>query len=180
MLSSYILCKNNKNNIGIIAMNYYKKGSIGNYIWNSENINILKNVLKQIIYAILYAYSKNGFIHGDLHCDNILLKNKKNCEIDYYYKKLSIDTFEVRIMDFEKSRLNKNLEFKFVLDNIEKLFNSISINDRYLVKFAYKNGMLRKMKNQVMIDNLNAYSIDKIHFDKLENIIDSFYIEYVK
>jgi hypothetical protein len=64
-----------------------------------------------------------------------------------------IDTFEVRIIDFEKSRLNKNLEFKFVLDNIEKLLNSISVNDRYTVKLNYKNEMLRKMKNKIMIEN---------------------------
>ena len=83
-------------------------------------------------------------------------------------------------MDFEKSRFNKQLEFKYVLDNISKLFNSISDNDRYLVKIDYKNEMLRKMKNQIMIEKINTYSVNDDHFNSLDLIIESFYIEYVK
>lgn len=83
-------------------------------------------------------------------------------------------------MDFEKSRLNKDFEFKFVLSDIEKLFNSISVNERYTVKFNYKNGMLRKMKNKIMIENINAYLLNKTHFDNLDLVVDSFYIEYIK
>jgi hypothetical protein len=48
-------------------------------------------------------------------------------------------------MDFEKSQLKKDLEFKFVMNDIEKLFESIKVNEKYTVKFNYKNGMLRKM-----------------------------------
>jgi len=180
MITTYYLCKNGVEEIGILTMNYYKLGSIGNYNWNNENINLLKNVLRQSIYAYLLAYYQNGFIHGDFHCDNILLKNKKVCEIDYTLKKLEIDTLEIRIMDFEKSRLNKNLEFKFVLSDIEKLLNSISVNERYTVKFNYKNGMLRKMKNKIMDENVNAFSLNESHFNNLDSIIDSFYIEYIK
>lgn len=180
MINAYTLCKNDKNIIGILAMNYYKNGSIGNYKWNSDNFVILKNLLKQTVFAVLYAYIKFGFIHGDLHCDNILLKDKIVCEIDYCHKKLEIDNYEVRIMDFEKSRLNKELEFKYVLDNISKLFNSITDNDRYLVKIDYKNEMLRKMKNQIMIENINAYLVNNDHFNIIDLIIESFYIEYVK
>ena len=31
MINAYNLCKNDKNIIGILVMNYYKNGSIGNY-----------------------------------------------------------------------------------------------------------------------------------------------------
>ena len=31
MINAYTLCKNDKNIIGILAMNYYKNGSVGNY-----------------------------------------------------------------------------------------------------------------------------------------------------
>jgi hypothetical protein len=67
-----------------------------------------------------------------------------------------------------------------VLDNLSKLFNSIVDNDRYLVKFNYKNEMLRKIKNQIMIENINAYSVNETYFNILESIIESFYIEYIK
>ena len=67
-----------------------------------------------------------------------------------------------------------------MLDNLSKLFNSIVDNDRYLVKFNYKNEMLRKIKNQIMIENINAYSVNETYFNILESIIESFYIEYIK
>jgi hypothetical protein len=180
MISTYYLCKNGNNEIGILTMNYYNLGSIGNVNWNSENLIIIKNLLRQIIYCYLYTYSEIGFIHGDLHCDNILIKNKKVHEINYKFKKLIIDTYEIRIMDFEKSKLNKNLELKFLLTDIEKLFDSIKNNERYLVKFNYKNELLRKMKNKIMIENINSYSLNEKHFNDLDVIIDSFYIEYTK
>jgi len=176
--NTYNLCKNGTENVGILAMNYYKLGSIGSYDWNKTNLHFLKNLLKHTVFSILYAYSQIGFIHGDLHCDNILLKNKRENEKDYFYKKLSVDEFEIRIMDFEKSLVNKNKEFIYLLKDIEKLFNSISLNERYKVMFAYKNGMLRKLKNQVMIDNINAYTFNEKYFNDLELIIDSFYVEY--
>ncbi len=180
MITTYKLCEQNKDKIGIISMNYYEIGSIGNYNWGSENFNILKNVLCQTIFAILYSYQELGFLHGDLHCDNILLKNKNINEINYGDYKLPIDMYEVRIMDFEKSRFDKNIEFKFILDNIQKLFDSIRNNSNYQIQIDYNTEMLRKMKNNVIIDNIRSYNISKLHYEKLKNIIDTFYIEYQK
>ncbi len=77
MITTYYLCKNGTVEIGILTMSYYNLGSIGSYDWNDQNITLLKNVLRQSIYAYLFAYYQIGFIDGDFHCDNILLKNKK-------------------------------------------------------------------------------------------------------
>jgi hypothetical protein len=59
--------------IVILTMNYYKLGSIGSFNWSTDNLIILINVLKQTVFAVLYAYKILGFIHGDLHADNVLL-----------------------------------------------------------------------------------------------------------
>jgi serine/threonine protein kinase len=178
--STYRLCEKGKNQIGILTMNYYSLGSIGTYKWNEKNLQELKNVLKQTVYSYILAFSRLGFIHGDLHCDNVLLKNKRVFEIDYDFKKLAIDKFEVRIMDFEKSRINKNFEFRQVLNDIQKLFNSISTNENYSVEFSYNNDALRKMKNKIIVDNIKSHSINKTYFDDLDLIIDSFDVEYIK
>jgi hypothetical protein len=177
MINTYNLCKSGNEEIGILVMNYYNVGSIGNYNWNTENFNVLKNVLKQCVYAYLFAYSKFGFVHGDFHSDNILLKKKNKYEIDYFYKVLIIDTFEIRIMDFEKSKINDTLEFKCVLNDIEKLFDSVKNDDRRNIKLNYKNEKLRKMKNTSSIDNIKKSSINQTHFEIMDSIIDSFYIE---
>lgn len=176
LIGTYYLCKSGREQIGILAMNYYKLGSIGSYPWNENNINVLKNVLKHTVYTYLNAYLKLGFIHGDLHADNVLIKEKTVCEIDYYYKKLPVDAFEIRIMDFEKSKINKNFEFILVLNDIHKLLNSVCMGERYTVKFEYKNKMLRKMKNSVLIENVNVCTFDNKYFDELNLIIESLYV----
>ena len=58
-------------------MKYYNLGSINNYKLTFENFHIFLNIIKQVIYSIILAYESKGFIHGDLHCGNILLKPKK-------------------------------------------------------------------------------------------------------
>jgi len=179
-ISTYNLCNNGNNNIGILTMNYYSLGSIGKYKWNTNNLNVLKNVLNQTIFTILNAFHVLGFIHGDLHAYNVLLKEKTKSEMNYFYKKILIDTYEIRITDFEKSRINKNFEFKFVLDNIEKLFDSIKNNDNYDVKLSYYNDKLRKMKNKIIFENITSYTLTKIHYEQLEEIVDTFYIEYIR
>jgi len=36
------------------------------------------------------------------------------------------------------------------------------------------------MKNKIMIENINAYFLNELHFNNLDLIIGSFYIEYIK
>ena len=76
-ISNYKMCHYGDNQLGILVMKEYNLGSIDNYTWNINNINLLKNVIKQVIFSILNAYDKKGFLHGDLHTGNVLLKPKK-------------------------------------------------------------------------------------------------------
>ena len=46
--------------------------------------------MKQVVFAVILAYEIKGFIHGDLHSGNILIKPKKNNEIIYSDKVLII------------------------------------------------------------------------------------------
>jgi hypothetical protein len=105
------------------------------------------------------------------------LKPKGINEIDYNNKKIFIDTFEARIMDFEKSKIDKNLELINVVRNIEKLFDSVKNNDKCDIQFNYKNEMIRELKNKITMENINAFSVNKTHYNELESIIESFYIE---
>ena len=82
-ISEYKMCQYGNDYVGILVMKHYNLGSIENYGWNENNFNLLKNVIKQVIFSILLAYNKKGFIHGDLHSGNVLLKPKKKSEINY-------------------------------------------------------------------------------------------------
>lgn len=180
MLINYKICGNGDKPIGILTMNYYNLGSVGNYVWNAENFLILKNVLKQSVYAILYAFEKKGFIHGDLHINNILLKPSNNNVINYGNIKLKIHDFEARIMDFEKSKIDIDSDYKNVIDNIQKLFNGLCDSELFNIKINYNNNTIRKLKNEAIINNIKYNSVTEKDYKIFEKMINNFYIEYYK
>jgi serine/threonine protein kinase len=169
MIQTYYLCKSGKEQIGILAMNYYKLGSIGNYLWNKTNLNILKNVLKQTIFSVLYAYEKIGFIHGDLHPNNVLLKNAKaKTEITFGSAILKINTFEARIMEFEKTKVDEKNNFFTAIKNIKKLLDNLC--DIFnTVDMRYNQVRLRKLLKELEIT-------DK-HYGELYEIVETLEID---
>jgi hypothetical protein len=168
MLINYKMCNDGYKPIGILIMNYYNLGSIGYYKWNMENFLILKNVLKQTVFAILYAYEKKGFIHGDLHIGNVLLKLKVKNEIYYDKKKLLVNTFEVRIMDFEKSKINIKNDFMTVIKNIQKLLDSLCIYGNLAINIGYDQLKLRALLKD---------EFKEIHYKILNEIIDGIVVD---
>jgi hypothetical protein len=164
-ISNYKMCYYGSNPIGILVMKEYNLGSIENYIWNENNFNLLKNVIKQTIFAILYAYEKIGFIHGDLHSGNVLLKSKKNYQIEYDKKILVLDELEVVIMDFEKSKLYQQNKQTELIRNIDKLFTSIINSNNIKINIDYDRNKLMSLKS-IFNNNINYYN-------EIENIIDN-------
>ena len=108
------------------------------------------------------------------------MKYKVKNEIKYGEQILKVNTFEVRIMDFEKSKLDETLEFKYVLDNIQKLFNSVCDGDNYNIKINYKNNTLRKIKNEAMINNIKNNSIGIFLINSQQKNITNLNYSFVK
>ena len=164
-ISKYKMCHYGDNQIGILVMKEYNLGSINNYIWDENNFVLLKNVIKQVIFTIIYAYNNKGFIHGDLHSGNILLKPKRNCKIIYDNKILDINNLEVVIMDFEKSKLHQKNKITDLIKNILKFINSIIDSNKILINIDYERNKLIKLKS-LFLNNVNYY-------DEIEVIIDN-------
>ena len=170
-ISDYKICHYDDNQVGILVMKEYNLGCIENYDWNNNNISLLKNVIKQVIYSIIYAYNIKGFIHGDLHSGNILLKPKRTCEINYENKVLILNKLEVVIVDFEKSKLNQNNKITELIKNISKFISCISITClKNKLFFNIDLNKINKLKS-ILNPNINYY-------DELEKIIDEVIIEY--
>ena len=170
-IMNYKMCHYGNNLIGILVMKYYNLGCIENYDWNENNFEILKNVIKQVIYAIINAYNKIGFLHGDLHTGNILLKPKRKNKIKYEEKILLINEFEVVIMDFEKSKINQINKIYNLLRNIHMFLTSIIIT-------CNKKGFildidLKKITKLKSFDELNIN-----YYDIIEKIIDDIYLSH--
>ena len=127
-------------------------------------------MIKQVIFSTLYAHDKKGFLHGDLHTGNILLKPKRNCEINYNNNVLVLDNLEVIIMDFEKSKLNQNNKTDNLIKNIAKFI--ISIENTCLKNDLEFNIDLREInKLKSIFNEKNNY------YEKLEKIIDDVNIQ---
>jgi hypothetical protein len=166
-ISNYKICYYGNNSIGILVMKEYKLCCIENYKWNKFNFEELKNIIKQVIFAIINAYEKKGFLHGDLHSGNILLKPKRKEKIIYNKKELLVNNLEAVIMDFEKSKLNQKNKQIDLIKNILKFITSIKnvclINNIIL---TIDENKIINLKSIFVDDNNNLY-------DEFENIINN-------
>jgi hypothetical protein len=123
-----------------IIMPYFELGSIGFYSWTNENINLLRTCIKHSILTYISAFVV-GYLHGDFHPGNVLLKKTKQTSISYLFDDIgeisNIETNGMRtwIMDFENTReINKNnnadlLDFYF---DIQKFF--ILLQDQRFIR----------------------------------------------
>jgi hypothetical protein len=185
MIKKYKLCNYGSDPIGILVMNYYKIGSIGEYEWTEYNFHILKNVLMQTSFAIIYAYDKYNFIHGDLHVNNILLKPKAECELTYEYinktqnksgsKQIIIYTYIALIMDFEKSKINATNEIQYMVMDLQKLLSSACNTEKSKISLSYDLLKLRKIKKK----SNTIISISE-YYDIIEDIIMNMEIDFAK
>ena len=75
--------EDNNKIITIEIMKKYKNGSLFKF-QNKLNKKQVVNILEQLTLAQIHAYSKEGFVHNDLHLCNILIhKLKKSIQIKY-------------------------------------------------------------------------------------------------
>lgn len=155
-ISNYSICHYGENPIGILVMKYYYLGCIDNYHWSENNFDVLKNILKQVIFSVIYAYDVKGFIHGDLHSGNVLLKPKKHEQINYGNRALSIDSMEAIIMDFEKSKLNQKNKISDLIRGIDKLFTSVINSNNMELDLDYDRNKLVFLKS--MLDTNSFYN----------------------
>ena len=168
-ISNYKMCHYGEDEIGILVMKHYNLGCIDNYDWNENNFDLLKNIIKQVVFAIMYAYEIKGFIHGDLHSGNILLKPKRNSEITYNKKTLILNELEVVIMDFEKSKLNQNNRINDLVRNIDKLFTSIINSNNMKLNVNYDRNKLIALKTSLTVDNF---------YNEINDIIDDMTFDF--
>ena len=70
----------------VLIMPYFPEGSIENYEWTEQNIQLLPNLLIHMMLSLAVAFDKVKFLHNDLHLGNILLKTSSKKEITYTFK----------------------------------------------------------------------------------------------
>lgn len=150
---------NNDNNVLIAP--YVNGSSIKNYKWNLDNINILKSLLKQCVISLMYAYIDFGFLHNDLHLDNILFKKTKLENIKYK-EDLEINTngYKIIIMDFDLSFIDvdRTQGIEYYWSNLLNLLSRIEYDlNKYIIPIKSDDIILLFIRNAI----INKYNPDK-------------------
>ncbi len=154
----------------VLIMPFIPNGSIRKFNWMHDNFDILKSVLQQTVMSIFIAYEKCGFIHGDLHLDNILLKKTKK-SIMTYEQNIEIKThgYKIIIMDFDSSFINidiiNGIEFYWL-----NLYNMIS---RVNSDLGNSNGDKVSMNNMSQITSfIETQRINKKSYKNTSKLLD--------
>jgi serine/threonine protein kinase len=165
------LCTISGKMTGFIIMPYYSIGSIANYHWGIDDLNLLKNVIIQVVLALYCAYLTVGIVHLDLHLDNIVLRKTKKKEIEYKNVNISLKLtgYYSVILDFGRAKTKGSLnEFKTSLWKMLSLLRDLE-------------------KSNMVLDPLDVVSyirkiekVDKKSVVKLLDLIQDIKIEYIK
>jgi hypothetical protein len=148
---------NGKNQTNAIIMPYYELKSILNYSWNKENFILFKKLIKDTIKILLDANAEIGFLHNDVHLENIMLKNKQ-------------DEIQVKIIDFELSTINEINKNNLILlgQNFKKLF----VDCISKIDFINLDSIVKCIKfTDKMRDPFKNNNID---INEIYNLIDNF------
>jgi serine/threonine protein kinase len=157
------ICKANsdEDNIkSILVMPFIPEKSIKNFKWNKYNS--LKSIIQQTLLSICIAYHKLGFIHNDLHLDNILIKKTKKEYIRYDFTSqqsndkiiLDIKTYgyTVVIMDFDSSFIN--------------------VDKQQCYKNYWYDIMNMILRLNIDLENNDGDKINIIHLSKISSFIE--------
>ena len=144
----YFEYKSGGSQMKIIIMPYFEMGSICEYTWTSENIKQLRSSIKQALLSNISAFTK-GYLHGDFHPRNILLKNTEQNTIDYLLEgigevsKIETNGVITTIMDFDKMREVTKENKKDLIDfyfDIHKFF--VLLQDYRFIKNIDKTTLI--------------------------------------
>jgi len=167
-----LICKGTdipENRKNVLIMPYISEGSLRKFGWNPEYLAMLKSVILHAIMSSFVAYETCGFIHGDFHLDNILLKKTKKREILYTWtngsRSIPTNGYKIVIMDFDSSWMVEERETGISLYwiNLQNMFSRINTDLRT------KTGDVVRMKHHTKIMQIIETNIEKK--GKIENTL---------
>lgn len=171
------LCEGVGDTMQVLVMEHVDNQSMKRYDWTSQPIETLRSCLAQVICSLLEAHLACGFVHGDMHLDNILLKkhpNLQNDPSDAYvrYDRCDIGVpkgnLVVSIMDLELSKFGMPSR-KFFID-LKTLFSKCCTDLINYVRISPFENCYRKINRWIDEDHqdpLSALDLVK-HIELLE------------
>ena len=141
-----MMCNGVGNNLQVLVMEYINNKSFKNFDWSSVSENTFRSCVKQCILTLFDGFQKCGFVHGDFHLDNILLHRTSRASIAYEHNIIPVYGLQIKIMDFEISKLGNNNPcelFKDLRTFFGKLYN--------LADYIYVDDVIRSINQKLII-----------------------------
>jgi len=136
----------------LLVMPYISGGSFRKYNWETHDKQFISCIL-QLILSLAEAFYTFGFIHSDIHLDNILLRPTKKQSVIYsiFNEQVQIDGLQICIMDFDRSFIgvNKKSTSEFYKD-IQKIFNELLYTIR--LTFTDQEIIMNFLNNRIFKD----------------------------
>jgi hypothetical protein len=164
------VCKGPGTEIGMLLMPYCSTGSIGQYRWTVSNFSLLKNVLTQTCFALMNAYTLCGFVHGDMHLDNVLLKPTKKTQLTYGDSfQLTLQSYYAIIMDFESknTKIQRDVPPSTLWDSIRRAVHLACVLDKSDLVIEYDQSFFMNLITQNIAVEPSLYDIVKHKIDTL-------------
>ena len=117
------LCDGPGTTMQVLVMEHVDGKSMKRFDWSKVGVETLASCLSQVVLTLAEAHLKCGFVHGDMHLDNVVLKRTKRATVTFSTLGSTVETHGLlpKLMDFELSRTG-GPPVKFYKDLLE-LFN---------------------------------------------------------
>ena len=184
--AAFSICSKETHNdlMNVLIMPFMSLGSVRKYSWEEHPIEQFQSCLKQIVLSLYVAFEKDGFIHNDIHLDNVLLSRTRKSTISYEMLDGSVVTvpcagIRIHIMDLENAFMPVDRrETKTLFRDLDHVVNDLKYAARLmspdlaeLNRFAFE----RSWSNTPLSDALQMLPmIDKmtsVQREKPPNII---------
>lgn len=114
------VCRGEGDTMQVLVMEYAGTHSLDTYDWGRADIAVFRSCLKQALIHAIQAYEACGFVHGDFHLNNVLMKPSTQKQAEYTVYGTSvvvpIHGFKIKRMDYEFSRVGVTDPVRFYKD----------------------------------------------------------------
>lgn len=99
------LCQGNADTPRVygLVMPYLSLGSFRDYSGWVEHPQRFRACFLQLVWSLYEAYTEHGFIHNDIHLNNVLIRRTKKNAVTYKHTTLPTEGFSITVMDFGNS-----------------------------------------------------------------------------
>lgn len=121
------LCQGTGDALQVLVMEYVRSKSFKHFAWKDVSEEVFQSCLQQAVLTQVNAFITSGFLHGDFHLDNILIKKttRKTMTYDALEVTVQLHGWQTKLMDFELSKFDK--------DNVVSLWDNLKCFYRKLL-----------------------------------------------